>query len=353
MRFINFKSFLMERMTAFSNIAKALDTMSKKRFRVTRGNKGEIRLQPIKRGGIIDPMLVNNILDKIGHPVDRVVDPGHPDAKSSKYPTRWTISNIPVVIGSGGPKGLKHEEDVAGEVKALISGKGGSERARNLIEGIGLDLNNVANIIHVSGKAARRPLQPTPRDVGAAIADITILTTDGEKHYISLKDPKGDTFGNFGITGSFALDPATNEVKINPHPSDSLLRALGIDKEKIREGLQAYINKQGGETPVDNSPSYNKDALKGYLESAYGYGYWYAKAISKTDWDIKDLRRKENLDELIGDVRLTKISYPGKWKQATATVESSEGDKYLFEIRNAKGGVIPTEIKVKKSRKKS
>lgn len=356
MNFISFRKFLLEKATAFSMIAQGLnkaatnilDKTGINPFRVTRGNKGEVRLQPIKRGDPIDPALVNKILDHIGHSVDRVVDPGHPDAKSSKFPTRWTRSGIPVVIGSGGPKGLKHEEDVAGEIQGIIDHKGGSDRALNLIKSIGLNPDDIEKIIHVSGKAARRPLQARPQNVGPTIADITLLLKDGQKQYISLKDPHGDTFGNFGIAGSFTMDSTTKEVKIHPHPTDVLLQALGIDKDLVKDGLQAYINKLPNETLTDTSPPYDKNAIKGYLESAYGYGYWYAKAKGKDEWEIKDLHNLEDLNRIVGDVRVIKVTYPGKYKQAVAVVVSSVGDRYQFEVRNSKGGIIPTEIKVKR-----
>ena len=248
-----------------------------------------------------------------------------------------------------------HDNAVAREIISISKGGCGSLRARNLLKSLHINPRNITEIIHHEGKNLRRALTPTPKNVGDIIADIIlkVKTPKGIKVYpISIKDPAGSTFGNFGIAGSFELDD-NGIVQIFPHPSDRFLFAMGINKRHMQKGLQKYIDKgivppQGTlNSDIVEFPKFKTSLLRRFLMAGYGYGYWYAREWANSEWEIIDLRTIKKLKKYIGVPSVKFISYPGDTKQAHCMIHTSTGHKYNVDIRNSKGGDIPKEIKIR------
>ena len=173
--------------------------------------------------------------------------------------------------------------------------------------------------------------------------------------YISLKDPKGDTFANQGYASAFknADDGSFTPGK---HSSDDFIKALGIDKEKVAIGLSNYVS---GETSSDDlcvikPAEFNAEEIKKYLGSAMGYGYTYARHL-RGNWHIMYLNSAEDVKNVIGDPVEVQIRYARncdsgrypKSKGTSATIKMNNGAKYDVTIRNTTGGIRPTEIKIK------
>lgn len=328
------RSILSEAAVAGRNdVAKDVLAVAGSVFRKGTGDKGELRLQPVDKTSPPSPDDIRDLLRKAGHPIVKEVPKGHPDSKSSKFVTYWTSTGVPIVVASGGNQGQKFEKDI--QTASLDSSE--ISELKKL-----LGLKDIVSI-ETGSTNASRPLGLNPRDVGASIADVVFRKKDGSAVYVSLKDPNGATFGNFGIVGAFKESP--NGVVTSPHPSDVLLSALGIDKEAIADGLSDLL-RGGGHGIVDTSPSYDPERARGILESGYGYGYWYARKLNK-GWHVIDLTTREKLAEHVGDVRVEQVKYPGDNKQCAAWISTTTGGRYKIEIRNTKGGVIPREIKIK------
>ncbi len=327
------KAVLLEKSTVSkSMLQKAILDVAGDLLRVGHGKGSELRLQPVNSSRKVEEAEVRAILRLVGHPVNSVAVPGSPDARSSKFLTYWTTTGVPVVVGGGENKGQKFERELAQQ------GLDSSE-AKTLVAAIG-----VKDVVSFSQGStnARRPLTMSPTYVGDKIADIIIDTKDGQKVYVSLKDPNGSTLGNFGIVGSFvAAEDGT--VVARKHNSDNVLSALGVDKSRIVDGLN---NKLAAEQ-VDDAPVYDVSAVKGIIESGYGYGYWYARKTSK-GWYVVDLTTSDKLADYVGDVRVDRVKYPGaNSKQCSVWLSTSTGKRFKVEIRNTKGGLIPGEIKFK------
>lgn len=249
----------------------------------------------------------------------------------------------------------EHDDAITREIQSLIKSGRGSKRAKKLLDTLGINPEDVIDVIHKSGKNERRSLSPKPKNVGHIVADITLIirTPNGNKTYpISIKDPAGSTFGNFGIAGSFDLDE-DKRVIIVPHSSDQFLKAMGISKKKVQRGLQKYIDRgieptEGTiNTDIDEKPQFNIRLLRKFLMAGYGYGYWYAREWANNEWEIRDLRTFKKLKEYVGIPKVDFISYPGETKQTHAMIHTSNGHKYNVDIRNSKGGDIPKEIKIR------
>ena len=248
-----------------------------------------------------------------------------------------------------------HDNTVAREIMHLAETGTGTARAKNLLKAFNINHADIIKVEHLKGKNIRRPLTNKPKNVSDDIADITIVvkTPEGKRAYpISIKDPAGSTFGNFGIAGSFDLDEKGNVI-INPHDSDYFLKVMGVSKEKARRGLQKYIDKgvepeQGTvNTDIDEHPEYNSNMLQRYLMAGYGYGYWYAREWANDSWEVIDLRTFKKLAKYVGKPKVDFISYPGDTKQLHIMLHTSTNHKYNVDIRNSKGGDIPKEIKVR------
>jgi hypothetical protein len=309
------------------------------------GKSGEIRLQPKDRDTKFSNDQIKELLLATGYHIKRIVTPGEPGSMSTKFDTYLNDSGYALTIAGGGTRGQEFERKIqtstidSGELKSLIV---------SLQEKIGSKLKIKS---HSPGPSyVKRPLGISPTDVGKIIADL-ILNTDQGDIYISLKDPSGSTFGNFGIAGSFEVNKS-GEIVEKEHPSDDLIKKLGIEKSLIAKGLNAYLKNEKPDETVTTSDNVYVDntisnTVSKIIQSGYGYGYWYARKTSD-GWQIVDLTTKEKLEEYVGKVTSIKIKYPdAESKQCSEWITTSSGNVYKFEIRNTKAGIVPTEIKVK------
>ena len=192
----------------------------------------EVRLGNKDATASLSEMEIVDMLMKLGYSIQKEVLPGSPGAKSTKYKTyvisKPDRSSFSVVFGSAN-KGEKFEAELH---KDLSSGAG--PMGDKLLSAIGLSRSNVISI-DPPLPARSRPLTLDISDVGKAISDITLNTSKG-KMYISLKDPAGGTFSNNGYAGAFDVTP-DGLVTAN-HRLDDFVSALGIDKEKIAQGVK-------------------------------------------------------------------------------------------------------------------
>lgn len=341
-RLILVETHLVSKREVESKILSAADEMfGPGLLRAGRGKSGEIRLQPKDRTTKFSSDEIKDLILMAGYSISKSVDPGSPGSMSSKFITYLNDSGYAIVVAGGGTRGQEFERKI--QTSSLDSGD-----LKSLIDSLKEKINDL-EVIGVSPGPShvKRPLGMKPEDVGVKIADLILKTDKEEKIYISLKDPTGSTFGNFGIVGSFEFNK-NGDVVSRKHPSDTILQNLGIDKSLIAEGLNLYLKDDVEKEPkINDVEVYDPVVVSGMIQSGYGYGYWYARKISE-GWKLVDLTTEENLNQYVGQVVSIKLRYPdSSSKQCSAWVTMTSGDVYKFEIRNSKGGIIPTEIKLK------
>lgn len=349
---------------------------------VYKRSKGGIRFFP-KKGvdgkarpkldQLENPEYLNNIMDimeRIGWPLNRPPIPKYKDgSKSNRFNTYYSDKDnemkIPFVISTGSSEGHKHEDTIYGGLKHIIGDESNDElhglknRILSLLNKLNISPDDIHDIKHDAGKSAKRPFDSEPKDVGEIIADITIIKKDEERVFVSLKNPEGKTFGNFGIADAFEL--IDDKVVCIPHLVDDFFNAVGIDKQKIADGINEYIE---GHIPNNDKtfsvPNF-RDAMRklekiqindgqkvlDYLLASYGYGYWYARE-HREGWEVLDLNTLDSLKNYVGEVLPTvEVKYPTiAAKQTDINILTSTGKKYHYAIRNKSGGIIPTELVV-------
>lgn len=311
-------------------------------------SKGGLRLQPTEPGKKIDIDVVRTLFKSIGQEFIREIAPGREGAKSGKYITYITDRGIPVVVGSGGNRGIVYEVEVANALKqVLVDPTNITPRIANLLSGLGVEPSELVNVDYTVGYAAKRPPGKEPKNIGPTISDITLYTKD-KVLYISLKNISGSTFANYGIHGAFS-ESADGTITYNSStPRADLIRALGLNTEEVCKGLTAYRDRVFVDPVIEMDPTYDSAALTGYMLNAYGYGYWYAREKRNDEWEIVDLTTEEKLLNYFGSAKITKIVYPKLTsKQTNISIITSKGKEYAAEMRNTSGGLLPTEIKVR------
>ena len=237
-------------------------------------------------------------------------------------------------------------------------------------------------IMREAGKAAQREMGYTEDsivDVGQKIADFTITSSKtGKEYYISLKDQKGKTFGNKGVTGIFkqtiVQDPITQKSKYVVTPGnitilDDFFASISGDKDaikdKIARGLEEYGNGADDETAYtktkyffDNiaATSHFKKIVETAIKSGLGYGYYYLKMKTKSEYIYIDLTTREKLDTFVREnIQIQNISIqfpycigPGKddsAKSFSVKVYTKTGSVYEISVRTKNAAkFVPTEF---------
>lgn len=269
---------------------------------------------------------------------------------------------VGIILASGANKGEQYEKDFVEKLKQN-AGKNEEDitdkEVLQLLEYLEINpVNLKPEDIEGTGKidTKRQPSLEEPEDIGTKIADI-IIKNDGQEYKISLKDPKGDYVYNGG-TLKFIKQGQENNVYFDEEAfvkDDSLTKKIveitGVNPEKIANGLENYIKKEGTPSQWEPINDYDGQKIINFLRSSYGYGYYYVRQIKPGELYIKDINTKEDIDQLIGEITEVKVKYPSissKSCEIRVTTNSPEGGEvvYQIDIRNASGGIIPS-LKVK------
>jgi hypothetical protein len=308
-------------------------------------------------------------------------------SKSSKFNTYYITRDgveVPIVMSVNFNKGINFEvltfEDFNYQMQNGLQ-EGGL--LQSLFQRMNIKPQDYSNIVidRTHGKAERRPISHIAaalEDVGKRIADLTFVNTKSkQEYYISLKDVKGVTFGQKGISGVFQQkrekDPTTNIEKYTftngPRTDlDDFFASIGpldIIKSRITVGLEEYSNSLFDETAytktkyleenVKASPQF-KEYIINLLKSGLGYGYYYVKEKDSKTYIYIDLTTKDKLDKFARDnIQISSLTLqfpyrigPGE-KQGSKTfsikVNTANGGVYKIEFRSKDpNNVTPTEL---------
>jgi hypothetical protein len=321
----------------------------------TKSRHGEIRLQPVDSKFRLTQEQIADLLMYSGHPIESEANPGDSLSKSGKFKTYITTTGHSIVFAGGGNAGQTRETTLVSELLEIIAGAPPTPHLADLLNQLHISPTDIASANLASAKRVKRQFALVPKDVGEVISDITLGMKDGTNIFISLKLNTGGglSISNFGYGGAFSLNASSGTVNTTDHQYDSLLQAIGLSKQKIAKGLQSIVRGDPMTDVTDSSPTFNSEDLRGYMSSAYGYGYWYVTE-SKSGWHVVDLTTQDKLIEYIGEPYVEKIVYPGislhkayAANSRTRAVVVCDDRRYEFVIRNTEGtGIIPTKILV-------
>lgn len=255
-----------------------------------------------------------------------------------------------IVIAAGGNKGENFEKDLLKKLQdALKEDAEATEDAQQALDALSavdsdITIDNIKSIDARSG-STKRSGDIKPKQMGEIIADIVITLKDGTKKYISVKNSEGNTIANFGVAKAF-----NDDLSVNTDSTEwqSWLAPLGLDPDKITEGLRAY---DSGKTDLSYEPvekpnkKFSKTtAVYKLLHKLWGSDYIYLRHKSKkfTAMLVDDSYIH---NELLKNLTISEIRYPTPGRKQVTVFMISDGKKYKLELRNSKGATRPTELK--------
>lgn len=332
--------------------------------------KGAVRLNKVKPTISLTAEEIHTTFSQAGLILLESLDKTHPEACSSKFTTykiqAADLQVHKVVIANGGNNGHILEHRIADQLQKDIELH---QQPNNLLlkeldcyGAISISPYSClypVQIVKSAGAPPKRPISLDLVDVGATIADLTLVLQNGEKAYLSLKNKQGNTFSNNGIVGTFTKDEFGRIIPI-ASKADSIFNAFGIDKYKIAEGCSSYEAKTFYSKEIDYQPSWNYDQCLTYIRSGFGFGYWYVREKALDKYQIINLTTLNHLQNYVSTIEMKHISYPfyhtdkDQSKQCSVDLKVITKDAVEYpmnlrvEIRNTKGAIIPIELKILK-----
>lgn len=339
-----------------AEVANLIVSASSVPLRVQRINKKIIRLAPVDPKNKFDDQTGTEIIKSAGFEILKVIPKG--DKSKGALSGRFTGYEIAppgagdiynVVFVAGANKGQQFESDIANEARRMTAGEEPGPALKSLLQALGLEREDIADVVQTGAANSKRPFGPEPINVGEKISDITFILQDGEEVFVSLKNELGLTFANIGAAGAFIQQGET--VVSAPHKIDHFLEVLGVDKDLACERFTNYIGgAKDDRLKVDTYPDgpASPGTVLGYLAAGYGWGYWYAQYLP-SGWKVKNISSPESLKRWIGDVKNIQVAYPGPAKDITCSITTTSGI-FLVQVRNTRGGIIPNTLTIKKQK---
>ena len=313
----------------------------------------------------IDPSIFLDLLSQLYPNADiktvpPKVSPNIGNKGSSKFPMYvfdTEYGEVGVILASGANKGEQYEKDF---YESMLKNAGKSIKQIDnpeivqLYKTLDIDPSVISeDDIQQTGKGnnKRQPSFEGPEDVGKIIADITI-SNDGDEIYLSIKDPKGSGIYNGGRI-KFIKQSEDNTIYFDEDEFigdtsviKNMFTALSVDPQKIVNGLNDYINKEGLPSQIETITDYDDTLLHNLLASSYGYGYWYVRQTKPGELKIVNIESPEDAYEMVGDIKSVKVKYPSISSKSTEvkidTTSQLMGDNsYILDIRNSAGGILP------------
>ncbi len=285
----------------------------------------------------------------------------NPSGKFDMYEfTTNDFGVVRIILSGGGNKGEKYEQSF---VKAAQELAGQPNNAlppylQTLYSKLGIDNTKLSsNDISFAGATdTKRDLNPEgPQDVGKTIADV-IITYNNTPYFVSIKNKQGSGLYSgktipwiYEKDGEIIYDPSK---KTGSSDTNIIFDILNIDSEKIAQGLNNYINKEG-DVDTYSSLDIDTNAFRKLLASSFGYGYYYVQETSKDQVKVVPILTAEDALKAVGKISKVEIKYPGpNAKQVTVNVftesETFGSTKYQITIRNTRGKLLPLSLRISK-----
>jgi hypothetical protein len=274
-----------------------------------------------------------------------------------------------IVLAGGANEGEKYEQGLLAKLKAS-AGKSMDEIEYDDVKQIftTLDIDPTTlkpEDINFAGAAdTKRQLSfEGPQPIGKTISDITINGPKGD-YYLSIKNVGGSAIYNGGNLPFIVMDKEGkvlfDKSKYGDNPLfQKIFEILGIDPQRIADGLNDYINKTGKTSNWETAQVKDLDAIKNLLASSFGYGYWYIREKKGNKLFIHHVATPEDAYDMVGDLNPNsiKIKYPSdSTKVLEVRIETNskvlEGGPrvpliYQIVARNAAGSVVPLRMNIR------
>lgn len=256
-----------------------------------------------------------------------------------------------IVVAAGANKGETFEKDLLIKMDNFVADVDSSDEAKKAFDAIAkadpkFKLDKVETIVPRSGKTGRSG-DMTPEQIGKTIADIIIKMKDGSERYVSVKNRKGATLAQFGVSKAF-----NDNLSINAGSEEwkNWLGPFGIDPKKVEAGLKAA--QDGTDLPFDDVEQPNKLLKPGsqaykIIEKMWGSNYYY---LRETAYGFKayNITPEFVRDTLLKGLKITEIRYPSSARKQINIYLENDAARYKLEVRNprGKGSVRPTQIQL-------
>jgi hypothetical protein len=302
------------------------------------------------------------IKDTFNNPQITILKPKEGINDSSKYNMYLFDTSegpVKITLSGGSNLGEKYESNFYDKIKSSAGTPLEDitdPDLRELYTKIGIDPEDITpeQVIQTGNKDTKRPIDFNgPENKGKTISDITILPDT----YLSIKNISGGGFYNGG-TVPFIVSKNGEVVydssRFNDKPTIAkLFETFNIDPEKVAQGLNEYVAKEGSiPNAFESTNVSNPDDLKKFIASGYDYGYWYVREKEKGLF-VYDNRTEDDVYRFVGDIKNASIKYPNAATK-TLTVKLTANSPvlgavdYLIEIRDTQGkGILPLSLKIR------
>lgn len=279
---------------------------------------------------------------------------------------------VQITLAGGANEGEKYEQGLLGKLKAAAGTPLDSiedPEVKQIFSTLGIDPSTLTpEKIEFAGASdtSRQLSFDGPKEIGSTIADI-VITAD-KPYYLSIKNVGGSAIYNGGNIPFITFDKEGKVIFDKSKYGDNPLFAdifntLGIDSQRIADGLNDYVNKTGKTTDWESAQGIDLTKVKNLLASSFGYGYWYVREKPGGKLFIYHVATPEDAYKMVGDLRpdSVKIKYPGNTSKGGTKVlevrietdsEVLEGGKnvplvYQIVARNAAGNLLPMRMNIR------
>lgn len=274
---------------------------------------------------------------------------------SSKYSSiqfKRGADTYDIVLASGANKGESFEKAVVDKIEKWLHAEDEADVENMLIALSKVDPTITSDTVAQVRKAGGSSKRPENFDhSGSVIADFVFMLKDGTERFVSLKDKNGGTFANIGGGARTLIDPTTYAVNKDNSLAELLLE-VGFDLARIQQGYDAYVTKQPVSFDYTQSVTNAVEPssrLGQIMQHGWGTGYIYLREDPKAEhgWFAMSVTTDTLQSNLLKNLVVTQIRYPHTNSKQIAVDLGNSEFKYRLEIRNSKGGLLPTEVKIR------
>jgi len=361
--------------TKAANSRKAIDTILSSKYAEEHRFK---KMSNAYRLGNLDKIdkdtFIAILQDLFNNSEVKVYGPKSGPNKSSKYNMfEFDLEEegqVQIVLAGGANKGEIYEQDLLSKMQASLGMPIEDIEfpdIQKLFNALKIDPEDyIPDDINFMGAAdTKRQLSfDGPTNLGAKVADVVIDGKSGPI-YLSIKDQKGSGIYNGGnVTFVYLNDEGKaifDQSKYNDKPLfKEIFEACGIDPQRMADGMNSYITKEGERGNWESSINVNLEKIKKLLSSSFGYGYWYVREKKGDDIFVHYIDGEQGAYDMVGDLNpsAVKIKYPGTTSKNLDVVietdspvfQQDEGRvplKYQIVIRNASGKILPARLNIR------
>lgn len=276
---------------------------------------------------------------------------------------------VQLYLAGGANEGEKYEQNLLEKMKSsagIPMNEIPYEDVKQIFTSLGIDPTKITSEdINFAGSSdtSRQLSFDGPQEIGSTISDVTI-EYPGKIYYLSIKNKKGSAIYNGGNIPFIVQDEDGKVIfdksKYNEKPLFAeIFDTLGIDSQRIADGLNNYVNKTGESTSWESAQGIDLNKVKNLLASSFGYGYWYIREKAGDKIFTYHVATAEDAYKMIGDLKSdsVKVKYPGSnTKVLEVRIETDsevlEGGPrvplvYQIVARNAAGKLLPMRMNIR------